>query len=129
MDFLFSLGDIGQYNPHPLEIAAWIVGAVTVFYFLFILINGFDLKETTQLGIMSLSIMQMGYSNIFAFSIIKSIIKKYIARHGYLIKSFGIVHELEGRYRGLITTKDGKKIDLFIVADTMGHLRWTWQVI
>lgn len=121
--FLIS---INLLSPHPLAIAGVIIGIFVIVFLILVAANGLSLKESSLIVLMAGSIQKSGYSNIITIWAIKSVIKKHLQKDGFIIKRFDIVHEMEGRYHGLVDSYNYGRIKLNIIADSMGNLQWKW---
>lgn len=72
------------------------------------------------------SIRKTGYDSSSTVLAIRQIIMSTLKKENGL-KDFDLIvtHEFEGRYQGMLTTKEGDTIILKIIADRNGGLQWS----
>lgn len=82
-------------------------------------------KDTLKQVALATSIKNTGFSSAATILIIRNIIMKALKKDGFHVIDLSVVHEFEGRYQGMIQTKESGQSVLKIVADHFGNVQWT----
>lgn len=97
---------------------------IVVIFIIWALFRGRSKDTLKQIGLAT-SIKNTGFESPSTILLIRNIIMKTLTKEGFHIISLNIVHEFQGRYQGIIQTKEHGQTMLKIIADHLGNLQWS----